>query len=434
MNDLKKNNVINLCEEKVTYRFKQEVCKRERVLPSGKKVIKENVLIMIERIKGDSIRVKVHPISEFLLQPMRKGGLPKVGSLKTKASYIVRFLNYILIDNNSEFKINDVYDLTFEHGTEFLNYYVDTGVKLGTVKNCENVLKELYFFLCKKESLKYISVNDFEYETKDNSDLYYPSEYIKSPFYGVEYPSEIQDNILHYLPKELIIIFIDTAITYTPEIALGVYFQFFGGLRVGEVVNISKSVITLKGPFGRYGIVVKLYDQKFRDDLKHYSSGGAVKKSRRQAIFPYKGGLLEKLYKTHISRYTATDGSNAIFVNKAGSAMADFSYTYYFSKLKNKFLERLKNSNNSDLKNYCIDLQAKKWSTHLGRGVFSNMIAEVANNIAQIRQARGDNSFDASFSYLSDSEKMAKELYNNQLDMWEMLLEEIENKSASNKD
>lgn len=422
----KLDNIINFSNEKIVYRFKQEVCKREKVLSSGKKVTKENVLILVERTKGESIRKKVHPISEFLLQSMERGGLPRIGSLKTKASYIVKFLNYVLIDNNSRFGLNDICDLRFEHGSEFLNDYGNSGVSFNTVKNCEIVLKGLYYFLSKKEALKDVSLDDFEYEIKDNGDLYYPSKYLKSPFYNVEYPSKSQSNILHYLPQELIIVFIDTAITYTPEIALGVYFQFFGGLRVGEVVNISKSVMTLKGPFGRYGIVVNLYDQNFRGDLKHYSSGGAVKKNRKQAIFPYKGGLLEKLYKAHINRYIATDGSNALFVNRDGTAMADFSYRYYFGKLKNKFLDRLKHSNNSDLKNYSLDLQALKWSTHLGRGVFSNMIAEVANNIAQIRQARGDSTFDASFSYLSDSAKMGRELYNNQLDMWKMLLEEVD--------
>ncbi len=428
----KLDNVINLSEEKVIYRFKQEHCKREKVLSNGKKLVKENVLIMVERTKGESIRKSVHPVSEFLLEPKEGGGLPRVGSLKTKASYIVKFLNYVLIDSNDQYKADDVCDLRFEHGTEFLNYYGNS-VKLGTVKNCEIALKGFYYFLCKKGVLKYVSLDDFEYGTNNNGDLYYPSKYIISPFHGVDYPSTVESNILHHLPQELIIIFIDTAITYTPEIALGVYFQFFGGLRVGEVVNISKSIITLKGPFGRYGVVVNLYDQKFRDDLKHYNAGGAVKKYRKQAIFPYKGGLLEKLYKAHISRYIATDGSKALFVNKDGNAMADFSYRYYFSKLRNKFLERLMNSNKSDLKNYSLDLQALKWSTHLGRGVFSNMIAEVANNIAQIRQARGDSSFDASFSYLSDSAKMGKELYNNQIDMWEMLLEEVEKGPSTNK-
>ena len=52
--------------------------------------------------------------------------------------------------------------------------------------------------------------------------------------------------------------------------------------------------------------------------------------------------MLEKLYKNHIDKYIATDDSNALFVNKDGKAMADFSYRYYFNKLKHKFLERLK--------------------------------------------------------------------------------------------
>lgn len=423
----KKDNMIDLEEEKIIYRFVQEIYKKEKVLGNGEIEVKENVLIMIEQAKGKSVRRKVHPVTEFLLQPMKKGGLPKVSSLKTKASYIIKFLNYVLIQKGNVFKVNDLYDLRFEHGVEFLGEYGTTGVKKNTVISCENVLKSFYYFLCRKGVLKNIKMDDFEIKEKKYESMYYPDTYINSPFYGVSYPSDKTTDILHYIPQELIIIFIDTAITYTQQIALGVYFQFFGGLRLGEVVNISKSAIRLKGPYGRYGMILSLTDRKFRKDLKHASSGGAVKKVRKQAVFPYKGDILGKLYKSHINKYISTDGSNALFVNNDGKAMTDFTYRYYFNKLKEKFLDRLKKSNSEELRNYSIDLRAKKWSTHIGRGVFSNMIAEVATNIAQIRQARGDNSYDASFAYLSDSAKMAQELYNNQIDMWRMLMEELEN-------
>ena len=281
-----KDNVIDLQEERTTYRFVQEVCKRDKILSDGRIEVKENILIMIEQTKGKNVRRKVHPVSEFLLQPMKKGGLPKVSSLKTKASYIVKFLNYVLIEENDIFKINDLYDLMFEHGVEFLNEYGSTGVKKNTVVSCENVLKNFYYFLCRKEILKNVKITDFELETKEHNNMYYPNTYIKSPFYGVDYPSDEVTNLLHFIPQELVIIFIDTAVSYTPEIALGVYFQFFGGLRLGEVVNISKASIRLKGPYGRYGVVINLTDRKFRKELKHANSGGAVKKVRKQAVFP----------------------------------------------------------------------------------------------------------------------------------------------------
>ncbi|WP_110114946.1 hypothetical protein [Bacillus sp. CGMCC 1.16541] len=420
LNKQRENKVISI-KRSIQYRFLQEVCKIEKVYPNGNKELKEYVLIMVEQNNEGCKRSIVHPLSEYLLQPSKRGGRLKVNSLSTKASYIVRFLNYVLIENSHVFRVNDVMDLRFEHGVEFLNYYATTGVKRDTVKACENELKQLYYFLAKKNVLKFISLSDFEH----GNSKYDSRGIVESPFYGIDYPDDDVDNVLHYLPQELVLIFLDTALTYVPRIALGVYFQFFGGLRVGEVVNISRSSVNLKGPFGKFGIVVNVKNRKFRKDLKHRSSGGAVKKIRKQAIYPYKGNVLEKIYKNHIENYKATDGSNALFVNDDGKAMTDYSYRYHFNKLKEIFIKRLKDSNDATIRNYAIFLKSKKWSTHLGRGVFSNMIAEVATNITQIRQARGDNTFDASMSYLSDTEKMTNELYNNQIDMWEMLIKDV---------
>lgn len=417
-------SVSNIIRMKTSprYRFVQEVCRKERKYARDEEV-REYVLIMVEQDVDGRRRRIVHPISDYLLQSRISGGRLKVNSLKTKASYIVRFLNYVLIEKSSVFEVADVMDLKFEHGVEFLNYYASTGVKKSTVESCENELKQFYYFLAQKDVLKYISVSDFDKRMNEHT-LY---ESIVSPFYGVDYPDENESDILHYLPQELLMIFIDTASVYAPRVALGIYFQFFGGLRVGEVVNISRHTIRLKGPHGKYGIVVHLKDRRFRQDLKHHSSGGAVKKARKQAVYPYKGGILEKLYKFHTENFKATDGTTALFVNDDGKAMTDYSYRYYFNRVKERFIQRFKDADDVRLKNYAVYLSSKKWSTHLGRGVFSNMIAEIATNITQIRLARGDNTFDASMSYLSDTDKMAKELYDNQIDMWEMLQSDVAN-------
>lgn len=415
-------------ENKPNYRFYQETYKEKRDTEDGKQIVtKEYVLIMLEQEKDGIKRSVIHPVTDYLLKQARKNGGAKVKTQSTKASYIVKFLNYIWVDNGEIYKVKGLGDLTFEQGVEFLNYYGTTGVKKSTVKRCEETLKNLYFFLAQEGILKTITTEDFKILYNSKEDSYLPNRYLESPFYGVEYPSgyEIND-ILHHLPLELVVIFIDTAIQVTPRIALGVYFQMFGGLRLGEVVNVKKTGIRLKGAFGKYGMVLSLSDQRFRSDLRSITSGGAVKKSRKQAIYPYVGGLLEKIYKSHIENYQVQDGSEALFVNRAGDAMADFTYRYYFTKLKEAFIQRLKDSKEISLMNYAVDLQSKKWSTHLGRGVFSNMIAEVAPNVTMIATARGDSSLESSLVYLSDSQKMAKELFENQKDMWNMLTQEID--------
>ena len=73
-------------------------------------------------------------------------------------------------------------------------------------------------------------------------------EYLPPPFFGVEYNDNERHTVIHKLPLTLVVYFIDTAIMYAPRIALGICFQFFGGLRLGEVINLKRSSIKVKGP------------------------------------------------------------------------------------------------------------------------------------------------------------------------------------------
>ena len=60
------------------------------------------------------------------------------------------------------------------------------------------------------------------------------------------------------------------------------------------------------------------------------------------------------------------------------------------------------------------------------------MIAEVADNINEIRQARGDKTFEGSIPYISNTKKMAMKLAENHEDMWELLVEDIEKDNSKN--
>ena len=100
--------------------------------------------------------------------------------------------------------------------------------------------------------------------------------------------------------------------------------------------------------------------------------------------------------------------------------MTEASYYQYFVKLKNKLIESLKNDDSLDLKLYASTLSSAQWATHIGRGIFSNLIAEKADTTAQIARARGDSCMDSSLPYLCDSQKIEEqivetleELYNN---------------------
>ncbi|MGG4263918.1 hypothetical protein [Peribacillus simplex] len=417
------------------YRFYQESIMVKKILMNGKEITEERILIMLEQSKNGIKKRVVHPVTEFIHRPLKRGGIPHIKTQNQVANYIVNFLNYILIEQHHIYKLNSISELCFEQGEGYLTAYGQTGrnknntpIQKSTVKRCESYLTQFYYFLAKKNVLKSITINDFDFTEYTYDDLSI-NRVPESPFNFVEYPNnnaEIEKKLIHDIPKELIIPFILTALSHTPRIALGVAFQCFGGVRVGEVVNITKTGLTPSGEFGKFGFQLKLQNRNFRPDLKSISGRGTPKKKRRQGIFPFNGELLQMLYKNHLKSYKATDGSNALFVNKNGKAMAKFSYQYYFDKLKDRFLLVLGESENPLLVNYGVELSSAKWSTHICRGIFSNLIAEDAQNVLQVMSARGDNNPLSSLTYLNGSPKMLNILKDNYNDMYVDLLQKRE--------
>lgn len=95
-----------------------------------------------------------------------------------------------------------------------------------------------------------------------------------------------------------------------------------------------------------------------------------------------------------------------MFVDADGRAMTDAVYYKRFCILKERFIERLRNSDNFDAKSYAVYLSTYKWSTHLCRGIFSNLIAQGTDNIMEIAAWRGDKNLSSALSYLTDRKQM----------------------------
>lgn len=427
-----KSKVIDMNRHKepdVTYRFVKDMKMEIKKYRNGVKRNENTVMIMLEQNKDGITRRKVHPLTQYLLEPKKNGGKYSPLTQSNKASVIVKFLNYVLIDNSRRFKLKDFNEILFEHGSEFINSLPDISDK--TVDRYARYLTDFYYYLAAYGLLKYITVDDFttvKVNTPNGS-----REVIEVPFYNLDYDRTDNSNLIHKLEIKLIIHFLDTAIKYAPDIALGICFQFFGGLRVGEVVNLNRSSIKVRGHLGEFGFILNLKNNNLRDDLRHPVAGGSVKKQRRQAVFPFGGAMTQKIYEIHMKRLNLHKSQNALFINKDGKPMADFTYRYYFSKVKKKFIERLKKSEHVELRHSAVDLETVRWSTHIGRGTFSNIISNISDNILEIAQARGDDCLDSSLVYLTDSDKMAVTLYENDSEMWEMLDEIRKSMKANNK-
>lgn len=136
--------------------------------------------------------------------------------------------------------------------------------------------------------------------------------------------------------------FLEFAEEHYSNIALGVALQFMGGLRLGEVVNLVISAVTLcrEQRYMKVDIMDR-QDELFGDrDIKMTKSQN--KKIRfDQTVFNFNSELFE-MYERHLKRLANNPkitNRNALLVNSFGEPMTGESYSRYFTNLKNDFIE-----------------------------------------------------------------------------------------------
>jgi len=361
----------------------------------------------------------IHPLTDFIIQNWQSR---KYNTQKKHALNVVKFMNYIL-KNRQELHIKDLADLKLSDGSTYLNSLTSTGQIRDTVKDSERTLTYFYLWLIDKNVINNISKKQFRKKETLQGFSYYVS-----PF-QVIYPESSSNNVEHSFPIKYIPLLLEIAIIEVKPIALGLYFQLFGGLRVGEVVNLKRTQVKKRIVNGDF--LFELKDQHFRSDIKDGSGGSYVKRKRHQRIFQIKDWG-EILFNDHIQLYNPTDGTNALFVNRDGKAMSGRSYRQYFDKLKRCFLEYLKLYGDSEDKLVAHHLSIMSWSTHIGRGTFTNMLAEEAENPYDIAFPRGDKSLLSSLTYMSRTERLRKKLEQKFNNMHEVYIPRlIETRSAN---
>lgn len=384
--------------DNIGLKFIRDIIKIETVNENtGEIEIERRVVIKIKNLTNGKSRI--HRFTDFLGRWKNK----KTKTVSDLADKIVTFLNYVYFDLNKTVLPSIEY-LTFELGAKFLNT-VCNGKSNSYASQIERALSYFYFFLADKNILKNITKKEFKFIDKGNRIV------LVSPFEGMyEKPPVKQTDRLHHFDEELIFTFLETAIEVSPNIALGIYCQFFGGLRVSEVVSLEYHNISFKGKSGLNGMILRISNNDLAPELKTGFINQA-KRERKQTIFNI-GNLLPLLYENHKKHYK-NKNTSAIFVNLKGRPMTDRMYRYYFNKIKRAFISRLRDSNNPKLKIYSAYLMSKSWSTHIGRGVFSNISNDVADNAVELAVARGDKTLNAALSYTCDSKKIEEKLAKN---------------------
>lgn len=350
----------------------------------------------------------MHPLTDFIFSKWKH---KSYNTMKIHAQNLAVFLNFLLKKQKS-YKLYSLEHLHFEHAISFLNNLTLEGKSRATVLSYRRTITEFYIYLSKNNLISTLSTSNEHLINSQNPIV----NYIKTQFENIIIPSSEKNNIEHDIPHIYILRFLEITFEVAHPIALGVYMQIFGGLRTGEVVNIRTSDIKLIGPYGQDGLLLNVQNNMNRTDIKDGSGSSYVKKPRDQLVLGFRDWL-KQLYILHYQQYIKNSNTNAIFINKTGMPMTGASYRYYFTKAKIAFINYLKHSQDPNDKIASIALSNTDWSTHIGRGIFTNMLAEVAKNPQDVALLRGDDNISSSLDYMSNTKRMKTNLeyYLNQL-------------------
>lgn len=365
-----------------------------------------------------TMEVFPHPISHFLFKNYHRSS-GSVNTELTVAQIIVPFLNFVLDKVNHELteytEISGLRDLRECHANAYLQYCVDEkSNKKKTLEIKENIISKFYKYLWDEKILKnkprfnLVSIRsrkeirkvyklDFTYKKTDETLL---RERVKRKDLVPQNHESNENRVfirLEYIREVLYV-----AKHETPDIAFGVALQIFGGLRKGEVVNLTRTALKSQNgqEYGLEGLVLLIRDRQ-NDLFTRFNdvSTMQVKNPRDQSclIDP----ILNYLYKHHIEvvlkKVKKPRHPNALFYDSEGNPMSADTYDKRFLKLKNSYLGMLLGTPGR-YQDY-LDFSQTKWRSHIGRGVFTNMCLDVGFNEKQTAVLRGDRSTQSMESY-----------------------------------
>ncbi|MEB1808986.1 MAG: hypothetical protein LPK26_17145 [Bacillaceae bacterium] len=362
-----------------------------------------------------------HPISNFIKGTFERKSL-SIKSQKNYADELKQFLNYIVdsIDDEEEtfigLKSNGIKDLRLIHGASYITHLTQR-VRAGEivaqkVSDADRILTKFYFWLSEQTLIN----EKIQYREEVRSVKGKKETFILSPFdnfeLGTEYPNRrengVQENRLKDFGEgrlDLVNRFLRVAEIEAPDIALGIALQCYGGLRKGEVVNLLRSSLKEPKKNGTGEFTVNIQDNwKTLFEHKKVTVGEQVKNPRLQVVF--KVPIVLELLERHKKRLKLLEekgklkNERALFCSiHTGQPISGMAYWERFTKVKNKFLENLLEFDEESYRR----LTSKSWSTHIGRGIFTNTLVFLLGwSAEEVRIMRGDRNIQSAKDYIEE--------------------------------
>ncbi|MEH6839083.1 hypothetical protein V7Z47_10890 [Priestia megaterium] len=360
------------------------------------------------------------PLSNFIKTNYRNKG-KSLSSQRNSAYAVTRFLNYVddnVKSGDEEFKslrIEGLSGLSLIHGSKYISSLSMRSRKQQLnskyISNQIHYLIDFYFWLKKQTIIK----DDFELSYKNINRGDYSYSVPSNPFDDIElgtiFPrqsehtgkalSDFGRNRYHLTVK-----LINIARMIEPEIALGVCFQFFGGLRRSEVINLTLN--SIKHQDKTLILEVRDNQELLFKDVKN-SAHLQVKNPRNQLLLI--NDLMNEIYQSHLQninylvKENKINNKHALFISKrSGNPLTGKQYYSKFMKVKKALLSQL--SQEESTQDYLL-LSENCWSTHIGRGVFTNFLLDIGLNVTQVAIARGDKNINSSLAYVDERTAIA---------------------------
>ena len=256
-------------------------------------------------------------------------------TLKKKSFNICSFLNFLLWHTTCD-ALNEV---TIDILRAFLTDFKETADgELRDPSSWQRGIIDVYEFLenfqkCNIQLKFAYSVDDlFTTTTVRNIGSGRKAVIRETNKFFVKQPKKMKKKN-RYLLEGYLDLLIFEARKYDPMIALGIACQAYGGLREGEIVNLTRSSLQMIDTgFGHIGAIkINLMDEAdFAKEYQGKCEFGYIKKYRMQQIYPDFIQQIVELYDEHDSLLGLKQASShpkaPLFINSQGNPMTVDSY------------------------------------------------------------------------------------------------------------
>ncbi|MCZ2259409.1 site-specific integrase [Sporosarcina sp. G11-34] len=354
--------------------------------------------------------IAASPLTDFIIKHYESAG-SRLNTSKAPADLIVRFLNFVNLkieENDMDFKELrhlGIRGLNLQHGSRFLTHQAITkGNKRETIKYYENYLSDFYLFLHTQGLTNGYSIINGKVMTRYGEREKRYVNFNDAP----EPPIRPTKNQVQQSFKKLkdfggnrltmVSEFIGVANSLYPEIALGIAFMFYGGLRRGEVINLTRDSVRYKQ---NSHCIVEIRNRTMLlfPHIKN-NSKNQVKIERDQIILT--NPIIDALYESQLKFLSKrkANNPNALFVNRDGNPITGKSFEDKFNKIRVEYEKVL--SRKLDRRADYEYIKGVRWSNHIGRGVFTNFLLSIGTPLTEVSIARGDSSPESLLAYIEE--------------------------------